>query len=74
MARKLLLSVIGAFWAKKSVMCIATALVCSVVFQTMHSLFWVRRSERRQLAQTVRLLTAFSSLPTPSPALQVPGV
>ena len=43
MVRKLSLSVIGAFWAKKSVMCIATALVCSVVFQTMHSLFWVRQ-------------------------------
>jgi hypothetical protein len=37
MVRKLLLSVIGAFWAQKSVMCIATALIISLIFQLLHT-------------------------------------
>ena len=44
MVRKLVLSVIGSFWAKKSVMCIATALVCSAIFQILHSLYWPFKS------------------------------
>ena len=44
MVRKLSLSVIGAFWAKKSVTCIAAALILSVIFQLLHSLFWPFKS------------------------------
>ena len=37
MARKLSLSVVGNFWSNKSVMCVATALVISLVFQLGHT-------------------------------------
>jgi hypothetical protein len=37
--RKLLLSVIGSFWASKSVVSIACALVLSLVFQLLHSVY-----------------------------------
>jgi hypothetical protein len=37
MVRKLLLSVIASFWGTKSVMCIATALIVSLVFQLLHT-------------------------------------
>jgi hypothetical protein len=37
MVRKLSLSVLGAFWSKKSSMCIATALVIAVFFQLLHA-------------------------------------
>eukprot|EP00935_MAST-01C_sp_MAST-1C-sp1_P000111 g111.t1 len=37
MGRKLSLSVIGNFWSSKSVMCVATALVISLVFQLGHT-------------------------------------
>jgi hypothetical protein len=37
MVRKLVLSVIGNFWSNKSVMCVATVLVISLVFQLCHT-------------------------------------
>jgi serine/threonine protein kinase len=37
MIRKLSLSVLGAFWSKKSPMCIATALIIAVFFQILHA-------------------------------------
>ena len=37
MARKLLLSVIGAFWSTQSTMCVATALLISLCFQLLQS-------------------------------------
>ena len=44
MLRKLLLSVVGAFWQQKSVTCIATALVFSVTFQVLHTAYWPFKS------------------------------
>eukprot|EP00935_MAST-01C_sp_MAST-1C-sp1_P001728 g1728.t1 len=35
--RKLLLSIISNFWSSKSVMCVATALIISLVFQLLHT-------------------------------------
>jgi hypothetical protein len=37
---QLLLSVVGAFWAQKSVTCIATALLLSATFQVLHTAYW----------------------------------
>ena len=37
MVRKLLLSVIGSMWSTKSVTCIATGLIISLIFQLLHT-------------------------------------
>jgi serine/threonine protein kinase len=44
MVRKLLLSVIGAFWSTKSTMCVATALLISIAFQLLHCSYYPFRT------------------------------
>jgi hypothetical protein len=45
MLRKLLLSVVGAFWAQKSTTCVATALIFSATFQVLHTAYWPFKSQ-----------------------------
>ena len=45
MLRKLLLSVVGAFWAQKSITCVATALIFSATFQVLHTAYWPFKSQ-----------------------------
>jgi tRNA A-37 threonylcarbamoyl transferase component Bud32 len=63
MVRKLLLSVIGAFWSTKSTMCVATALLISVAFQLLHTRYYPYKhlglNRLQQLSLTVLSLTYF---------------
>eukprot|EP00935_MAST-01C_sp_MAST-1C-sp1_P000738 g738.t1 len=66
MLRKLLLSVIGAFWSTTSTMLIATALLISLAFQLLHTHYSPFRSKGlnrlQQLSLTVLSLTYFIGL------------
>jgi hypothetical protein len=55
MIRKLLLSVIGAFWSSQSTMCIATALLISSVFLALHLCFQPYKSPMLNRMQTLAL-------------------
>jgi serine/threonine protein kinase len=61
--RKLLLSVIGAFWSTTSTMCLATAVLISVTFQLLHTAYSPYKSHGlnrlQQLSLTVSSLTYF---------------
>jgi serine/threonine protein kinase len=63
MIRKLLLSVIGAFWSTTSTMCVATALLISVSFQLLHTRYYpynrIGLNRLQQLSLTVLSLTYF---------------
>jgi hypothetical protein len=63
MVRKLLLSVIGAFWSTKSTMCVATALLISATFQLLHTRYYPYKhlglNRLQQLSLTVLSLTYF---------------
>eukprot|EP00935_MAST-01C_sp_MAST-1C-sp1_P001113 g1113.t1 len=66
MARKLLLSVVSAFWSTQSTMCVATALLLSMFFQLVHTHYQPFRSHGlnvlQQLSLTVLSLTYFIGL------------
>eukprot|EP00935_MAST-01C_sp_MAST-1C-sp1_P001276 g1276.t1 len=66
MARKLLLSVIGAFWSTQSTMCVATALLISLCFQLLQSHYSPFKAHTlntlQQLSLTVLSLTYFIGL------------
>jgi serine/threonine protein kinase len=53
--RKLLLSVIGAFWSTQSTMAIATALFISIFFLVLHAHVWPYRSFVLNCVQTLAL-------------------
>eukprot|EP00935_MAST-01C_sp_MAST-1C-sp1_P000323 g323.t1 len=55
MMRKLFLSVVGAMWSTKSTMCVATAMVISVVFYGAHCHFYPFRSMACNRLQTLCL-------------------
>jgi hypothetical protein len=63
MVRKLLLSVLGAFWSNQSTMCVATAVLISAFFQLLHSSYCPYKSNSlnrlQQLSLTVLTLTYF---------------
>jgi hypothetical protein len=66
MLRKLLLSIVGAFFSSKSVMVIGTALLISVFFQILHSLYYPFKSKMcnrmQQICLTVLNLFYMSGL------------
>jgi hypothetical protein len=55
MARKLVLSIVGAFFSSKSVMVIGTALLISVFFQILHSLYYPFKSKTGNRMQQICL-------------------
>eukprot|EP00935_MAST-01C_sp_MAST-1C-sp1_P001397 g1397.t1 len=55
MLRKLLLSVIGAFWSTKSTMCVATAFLVSTVFLAIHLGWHAFKSPYLRRLQTISL-------------------
>jgi hypothetical protein len=55
MTRKLLLSVIGSFWSRKSAMCIVTALLISFFFLILHTIYKPYRVNVLNQVQTVAL-------------------
>jgi hypothetical protein len=55
MLRKLILSIVGAFFSSKSVMVIGTALLISVFFQILHSLYYPFKSKKYNRMQQICL-------------------
>jgi hypothetical protein len=55
MVRKLVLSIVGAFFSSKSVMVIGTALLISVFFQILHSLYCPFKSKKGNRMQQICL-------------------
>ena len=55
MVRKLILSIVGAFFSSKSVMVIGTALLISVFFQILHSLYYPFKSKKYNRMQQICL-------------------
>ena len=66
MLRKLILSLVGAFFSSKSVVVIGTALLISVFFQILHSLYYPFKSKKcnrmQQICLTVLNLFYMSGL------------
>jgi hypothetical protein len=55
MLRKLVLSIVGAFFSSKSVMVIGTALMISAFFQILHSLYYPFKSKKFNRMQQICL-------------------
>ena len=55
MLRKLILSIVGAFFSSKSVTVIGTALLISVFFQILHSLYYPFKSKKYNRMQQICL-------------------
>ena len=68
MLRKLLLSVIGAFWSTTSTMLIATALLISLAFQLLHTHYSPFRSKGLNRLQQLSLTVLSTSEVAPSAA------
>jgi hypothetical protein len=58
MVRKLLLSIVGAFWASRNTMCVATALLISTIFQLAHNRYFPYRSSVCNWLQQLSLAVA----------------